>query len=178
MNHIDPDGTLHTEDGLTVLRFERHLAHPAAKVWHALTDAEALRHWFPQDVTADLRPGGKMLFTFRESGDYGGIPPFEGEVLECEPPRVLAYRWGTDLLRWELQPTGDGCLLIFTDTLTERGKAARDGAGWHVCLDALQAWVDGAEPPAADRWQQVHPGYVELFGPEAATIGPPPSARR
>ena len=43
MNHADADGTLHTEDGLTVLRFERHLAHPAGKVWHALTDTEALR---------------------------------------------------------------------------------------------------------------------------------------
>ncbi|MGH3223319.1 MAG: hypothetical protein ACRDPY_32295, partial [Streptosporangiaceae bacterium] len=69
-------------------------------------------------------------------------------------------------------------LLIFTDTLAEGGKAARDGAGWHVCLDALRAWIDGAEPPAADRWQQVHPGYVERFGPEAATVGPPPSSRR
>jgi uncharacterized protein YndB with AHSA1/START domain len=154
MNRAAIDGTLHVENGLTVLRFERRLAHPAGKVWHALTDSEALRHWFPQDVTADLRPGGQM------------------------PPRVFAYRWGTDLLRWELQPTDDGCLLIFTDTLTERGEAARDGAGWHVCLDALQAWIDGAEAPAADRWQQVHPGYVERFGPEAATIGPPPSSRR
>jgi len=117
MNNEDADGTLHTENGLTVLRFERRLGHPAGKVWHALTDAEAMRHWFPQDVTADLRPGGKMMFTFRPSGDYGDIPPFEGEVLEFEPPRVFAYRWGTDLLRWELRPTDDGCLLIFTDTL-------------------------------------------------------------
>ncbi len=78
MNHADADGTLHTEDGLTVLRFERHLAHPAAKVWHALTDTEALRHWFPQDVTADLRPGGKMLFTFRESGGLRGNPAVRG----------------------------------------------------------------------------------------------------
>jgi uncharacterized protein YndB with AHSA1/START domain len=175
MNRIATDGTLHTENGLFVLRFERHLAHPAGKVWHALTDAGALRHWFPQDVTADLRPGGKMLFSFR-NGE--GIPPFDGEVLEFDPPRVFAFRWGTDLLRWELQPTDDGCLLIFTDTLTEGGKAARDGAGWHVCLEALQAWIDGIGPPPADRWQQVHPGYVERFGPEAATIGPPSSMRR
>ena len=175
MNQIATDGTLHTENGLFVLRFERHLAHPALKVWQALTDAAALHHWFPQDVTADLRPGGKMLFSFR-NGE--GIPPFDGEVLEFDPPRVFAFRWGTDLLRWELRPADDGCLLIFTDTLTEGGKAARDGAGWHVCLEALQAWIDGTEPPPADRWQQVHPGYVERFGPEAATIGPPSSMRR
>src|ERR1700678_768448 len=65
MNHTDTDGTLHTQNGRFGLRFERPLAHPAGKIWQALTDAEALHHWFPQDVTADLRPGGKMLFSFR-----------------------------------------------------------------------------------------------------------------
>ncbi len=53
--------------------------------------------------------------------------------------------------------------------------AAYGGQG---CLDALQALIDGAEPPAGERWQQVHPGYVARFGPEAAAIGPPPSSAR
>jgi hypothetical protein len=63
-------------------------------------------------------------------------------------------------------------VLVMTQTMNEIGRAARDGAGWHVCLDALEARLDGREPPAADRWKQVHPGYVSRFGPEAATIGP------
>ena len=45
--------------------------------------------------------------------------------------------------------------------------------GWHVCLEALTARLDGDEPPPTGRWQQVHSGYVSRFGPEAATIGPP-----
>ena len=35
-------------------------------------------------------------FTFRG----GEAPPFDGEVLVYDPPRVLAYRWATDVLRW------------------------------------------------------------------------------
>jgi hypothetical protein len=44
-----------------------------------------------------------------------------------------------------------------------------------VCLDHLGADLDGQPPaPAGPRWLAVHPGYVESFGPEAASIGPPP----
>jgi hypothetical protein len=55
----------------------------------------------------------------------------------------------------------------------EIGKAARDAAGWHACLDALEAHLDGEPLDSMERWQAVHPGYVERFGPEAATLGPP-----
>jgi len=119
------NGTLHAEDGQFVLRFERRLAHPAEKVWAALTDPAELSHWFPQDVEADLRPGGTMRFTFRN----GEAPPFDGEVLVYDPPRVFAYRWAADVLRWDLRPDGGGCLLTFTDTGTDQGQG-RPGRGW------------------------------------------------
>ncbi|HEX8073920.1 MAG TPA: SRPBCC domain-containing protein [Thermoleophilaceae bacterium] len=35
----------------------------------------------------------------------------------------------------------------FPDTIVELGKAARDGAGWHVCLDQLEHQLDGTSPP-------------------------------
>ena len=163
------DGSLHEDDGRFVLRFERRLAHPPEKVWTALTDPAELTHWFPVDVQADLRPGGKMQFTFRENQ----APPFDGEVLVYDPPRVFAYRWGPDVLRWELRADGGGTVLTLTDTLEEQGKAARDGAGWQVCLEALDARLDGTAGPAPDRWPQVHAGYVAEFGPAASTVGPP-----
>ena len=61
------------------------------------------------------------------------------------------------------------------DTIAERGKAARDGAGWHTCLDALEAALRGAGAARDNmtRWSEVHAQYVEGFGPEAATVGPP-----
>jgi hypothetical protein len=77
--------------------------------------------------------------------------------------------------RWQLRFTRKGTELTLLDTLDERGKAARDGAGWHVSLDSLAAHL-GGEPDARDAmagWNNVHPQYVERFGPQAATIGPP-----
>jgi hypothetical protein len=83
--------------------------------------------------------------------------------------------WGTDVIRFELQRDGGGCTFTLHDVVDTLGKAARDGAGWHTCLDFLAATLDGAVPPftTTERWKVVHPEYVEEFGPEASTIGPP-----
>jgi uncharacterized protein YndB with AHSA1/START domain len=169
------NGTFQIVAGRPTLRFERHLKHPVEKVWRALTDPAELEHWFPQRVEGDFVSGGKLRFPFRQAKSLDGevIPDFEGEVIDADPPRLLSYRWGDDVLRFELVPEGDGCVLVFTDTFSEHGKAARDGAGWHVCLEGLEASLDGAEPPAPDRWRGVYDDYAAAFGPEAATAPVP-----
>jgi uncharacterized protein YndB with AHSA1/START domain len=168
--------TLDTVNGRPTLRFERRLAHPVEKVWKAITDPAELTHWFPQDVEGTFTPGGKLRFVFRGDPpvlDGKVIEDFKGEVLELDPPRVIAYSWAGDILRWTLTPDGDGCLLVFTDTIDDRGKAARDGAGWHVCLEALDSLLAGTPPPADDRWKEIYENYVQHFGPEAATASMP-----
>jgi len=96
-------------------------------------------------------------------------------MLVFDPPEVMEFTWGTDRLRIELRADGAGTLLSLTDTFGELGKAARDGAGWHECLDRLVSELDGTPPrPWGERWGEVHPRYVTHLGPDAATIGPPP----
>jgi uncharacterized protein YndB with AHSA1/START domain len=161
-------GTVHeAADGRTALRFERRLGHPVERVWRALTEPADLDHWFPQGVSADWRPGGVVRFS-SEAGDG-----FEGEVVEVDPPRTLAFTWGDDLLRFELAAEGDGCTLVLTQTFAERAKSARDAAGWHVCLDALVALVDGSGAVAGEGWADVHPRYVDRFGPGYIETLPP-----
>jgi uncharacterized protein YndB with AHSA1/START domain len=172
------NGTFLTVAGRPTLRFERRLTHPVEKVWRALTEPAELEHWFPQRVEGAFEPGGKLRFPFRAAKELDGevVPDFEGEVLDIEPPRLLSFTWGGDVLRFELIPDGDGCLLVFTDTFTEHGKAARDGAGWHVCLDGLEASLDGAPPPGPDRWRGLYENYATAFGPAAATAPLPKGA--
>jgi uncharacterized protein YndB with AHSA1/START domain len=70
----------------------------------------------------------------------------DGEVTEYDPPHVLAYTWGEDLLRFELQRCGEGgCRLVLLHTFDDRFKAARYAAGSHLCLDSLAASLDGTE---------------------------------
>jgi uncharacterized protein YndB with AHSA1/START domain len=167
-------GTLEDLGGRWRLRFTRELAHPQERVWRAITEPEHLKAWFPQHVSGEWVIGGPLTFSSPE----GRGPDFDGEVLAYDPQSLVEFRWGTDVIRLELAARGAGCTLTLLDTIGELGKAARDAAGWHECLDRLEAEVAG-EPPSfkpGERWAEAHPRYVDAFGPEAATLGPPPGS--
>jgi uncharacterized protein YndB with AHSA1/START domain len=164
-------GRLDTTGQQPQLIFTRRLTHAPEKVWRALTEAEHLKAWFPTTIEGERKAGAKLRFSF--PGDKA--PPFDGEMLAYDPPKVMELRWGGDTLRFHLQPDGDGTLLTLTDTIDEYGKAARDAAGWHEKLDYLEVELAGENAPweEGEVWKRVHPEYVERFGREAATIGPP-----
>jgi uncharacterized protein YndB with AHSA1/START domain len=165
------DGKLEQLGDRWQLGFVRTLPHPPEKVWQALTEAGHLKAWFPTNIVGDRAAGAHLRFEFANNE----APAFDGEMFTYDPPKRLEFRWGPDTLRFELEPAGDGCTLTLVDVLEEKGKAARDGAGWHVCLEALAHDLDGDPEARAqmERWDEVHPGYVERFGPDAATVGPP-----
>ncbi|MBB5955991.1 uncharacterized protein YndB with AHSA1/START domain [Saccharothrix tamanrassetensis] len=147
-------GELRRVDGKPVLRFERLLRHSPAKVWRALTEPAELEHWFPAKVVID---GKAMRFVFPDATN-------DGEVLESDPPRVFAFRWHTDVLRFELLPHEDGCLLVFTHVLDVEHSAGRTAAGWDSCLAALRARLaDRPFEPSDDRLGPME-HYVRRFG--------------
>jgi uncharacterized protein YndB with AHSA1/START domain len=166
-------GALEHGEGTVTVRFRRQFPHPPEKVWRALTQAEHLDAWFPTTIEGDLSaPGTTLRFAFREVE----MEPMEGELLACKPPELLEFIWGDETLRFELTAHDGGTTVDFTATFAEIGKAARDAAGWHVCLDQLDYELDGRAWPSDDhddRWRLVHRRYVSRFGPEASTIGPP-----
>lgn len=155
-----------------VLRYTRRFEHPREKVWRALTEPDHMASWFPDEMHGERVAGASLHFVDRS----GASVEFDGEMLAFDPPSVMELRWGDDVLRFELHDDGAGTVLVFTDTLAELGKAARDGAGWHVCLAALTRAVDGTRAPAShdDDWHEVHEQYVARLGPDASTIGIPP----
>ena len=179
----DPaEGTLEQVGGRWRLRFVRELRHPPEKVWRALTEEEHLAAWFPTTLEGELRPGAAgTALEFRHRGH--DFPPVTGELIACEPPRLLEFTWGfsgdpadaPESSRFELEPRGDGCVLTFTTTYDAVGKSARDAAGWHVCFDALGRHLAGEPTTGGDpsAWKPLNRRYAERFGPASATIGPP-----
>ena len=162
-------GTLTRQGDRWMLTFTRRLAHPREKVWRAVTEPEHLAAWYPQEIVGERRAGAPLRFV-SSAGDG-----FDGQMLVFDPPEVMEFTWGTDRLRIELRADGAGTLLILTDTFDELGKAARDGAGWHECLDRLVSELDGTpQRPMGELWVEVHLRYVTSLGPDASTIGPPP----
>ena len=171
----DADAVLQDRRGRTVLRFERALTHPPERVWRALTQLDDLRAWHPSPFELEPLLGGTVRYLPPDGAAFG-----EGQVTEYDPPRVLAYTWGDDLLRWELEPRDDGSLLVLTHTFDDRFKAARDAAGWHLCLDALVASLAGTKPASQEAgglppaWQELNRAYEERFGIPRDKATPPP----
>ena len=164
-------GTYETIDGKPAVRFERRYPHPVDRVWRAVTEPEQLAHWFPNTVEVDLREGGRMHFTF----PGGEMEPMEGAVTELDPPGRFSFTWGDEHLHIELEPDGDGCRLRFTHVLSTREQAARDAAGWHVCLDRLNDLLSGnaGEAPgseATDEWSELYEAYQRRGVPTGASV--------
>lgn len=140
----------------------RRLARPVEKVWAALTVPERLADWLAQ-ARIDLRVGGAFEL-YWPSHDYR----MAGVITELAPPRLLAWTWPSpehpaSVVRWELQPDGDGCRL----TLRQGGLRApplRDvAAGWHTHLEGLAGAIDGvATPWRAERERQIAELYRDL----------------
>ncbi|HET8642784.1 MAG TPA: SRPBCC family protein [Pseudonocardiaceae bacterium] len=157
--------TLDVIDGRPTLRFERLLDHPPEKVWRAVTEPDELAQWFPARVETELRVGASMVFVF-EDAPLDQTPG--GEIIELDPPKVFAYRWGEDVLRWEILPEDGGCRLLFTHALSQAhggaAAAARNAAGWDECLAALTARLDQRLPSRQVPMPHRIEDYVERFG--------------
>src|SRR2546421_8057794 len=169
------NATFETIDEQPRLCFERRIAHPIESVWQAITDPAELEHWFPTDVEVDLRVGGAMTFTFANQPLAEGPMTMTGEVTELDPPRKFAFLWGEDHLHFALEPIDDGagCMMRFTVELDARDKAARDGAGWHVCLDVLERRLSGVQtirPHQSDEWRARYEEYQRRGFPGGASL--------
>jgi uncharacterized protein YndB with AHSA1/START domain len=160
---------LHTDGDRSVLRFERSLPHPVGKVWQAVTDPSHLSHWFPATMEiADLRPGGPIRFVF-PGGELDGS---DGVITELDPPHVFAFTWNGDPLRIELIPEAGGCRLVFTHGFGDRPMAGSFAAGWHTCLDALEAALAGGPAPeqAPGQYPARHDTYLDAFALGEGTV--------
>lgn len=131
------------DDGRLILK--RHLAAPPSKVWSALTSADQIERWLGV-AEIDLKVGGQIAVCFVHADGA----EMRGVVTRLEPPRLLEYTWreggAESLVRWELEPDGEGdTTLTFTQTIDREPDAVGLAAGWHLHLDLLEASLEGGE---------------------------------
>jgi uncharacterized protein YndB with AHSA1/START domain len=118
--------------------FERHFNHSIEMVWSVLTENDMLAKWFSELRVDELREGGIIKFDMQD-GTYE-----EMIITEMNLQSVLEYTWGDDRVRFELFEESNGCQLLLKEkisTLTDH--TPRDLAGWHVCLEVINAVLDG-----------------------------------
>jgi uncharacterized protein YndB with AHSA1/START domain len=130
---------LQPAQGGYLARFERHWHHAVEDVWSWLTENDKLVQWFPELEVEELREGGRIKFNMPD-GTFLTM-----DIIAFIPNEVLGYTWAEDRVRFELyaEPNG-GCRLVFSEHLHKiTAHTPRDLAGWHVCLDVIEALMEG-----------------------------------
>jgi len=168
----DLTGTYVTlDDGRPAVRFSRTYDHPIERVWQFVTDAGELAQWFPSRADIELRAGGVIRF----SGDPN-MPESTGRVIALDEPRRLAFEWGGDELHFDLEALDEKrTRFTLTNVLQAADTAARNGAGWEVCLAALDARAlgersEGPHAGASAPWKDFYAGYIEAGVPSGAPV--------
>jgi uncharacterized protein YndB with AHSA1/START domain len=155
-------------DDRWTLVFVRDLSHRPEKVWAALTEPAQLAQWAPYTANRDLDSPGEATLTMID-GDV--TQDLSASVLRAEPPTLLEYTLGTDLLRWELTPADSGTRLTLRHTVASREWVPKVAAGWHICLVVAEHLLDG-QPIGPIRgqealnygWNELHDAYAEKLG--------------
>ncbi|MER7332196.1 MULTISPECIES: SRPBCC family protein [unclassified Micromonospora] len=155
-------------DGHSTLVFVRDLRHPPATVWAALTDPARLREWAPFLADRDLGAPGPAVLTLVD-GDAAEDQP--ATVRRAEPPHLLEYTWGEDVLRWELAAAGTGTRLTLRHTVADAGTAPMAAAGWHLCLDVAAHLLDGDPVGPIRGAEAMEFGWPALRDAYAARLG-------
>ena len=153
-----------TRDGdAATIVFHRQIARPVAKVWAALTDPERLTDWFAEAKLDRLEVGGTIALYFT-GANYRSL----AKIVTCEPMTTFAWRWTeldgskASIVRWDLEPDGDGCRLTLTHSGLPLEEAPGVGAGWHAHLQAIEDGADGVFTPWSkliEREQAVNAAY-------------------
>ncbi|HEU5475922.1 MAG TPA: SRPBCC family protein [Actinophytocola sp.] len=130
-------GTSDRAEGAHTVLLRRHYNADVADVWDACTSAERISRWF-LPISGELKLGGR----YQLKGNAGG------EILRCEPPRLLRVTW----------------VMTEDDPLSEvEVRLSEAGSGTDLELEHV------AVPPP-DMWNQFGPGAVGV-GWDGALLG-------
>jgi uncharacterized protein YndB with AHSA1/START domain len=137
---------------------EIEIAAPPERVFKAIVDREQALQWGAHEAFEitewDLEPrvGGRWRFTSIEKATNKEYQHY-GEVIEIDPPRVVAYTWlahfhtipsQRTVVRWDLTPTATGTHVKVTHSglapmPKERGEYSQ---GWPGVLQAIKAFCE------------------------------------
>ena len=128
---------------------ERLMAHPAEKIWRALTESTLIADWLMQN---DFAPVVGHRFNFRARpipNMWNGVT--DSEVLEVDPPRRLVYSWNASgeeaagglktIVTWTLTPEPGGVRVRMEQAgfrPQDEGGFRSMGGGWPRILERLE----------------------------------------
>lgn len=134
--------------------YETFIRTTPEELWRALLDPEFTRkYFFGTLVKTEAKKGAAIIYTYPD-----GSPCIDGEILECDPPKVLSHTWiiryspeledEKSVVTWTIEPRGDCCKLTATHELSKAPKTAKHVAtdGWSLVLAGLKTLLETGKP--------------------------------
>jgi uncharacterized protein YndB with AHSA1/START domain len=141
---------------------EIHIAAPPDRVFQALIDPKQVMSWWTspdcliESFAMEPRKGGRWTYDTKPSKlNVNGVSKFhcDGEVLEYDPPRRLAYTWIANwhddktrrtVVSWELTPKAGGTQVKITHSgLAQEANARKDySGGWAGLVAQLKKFAE------------------------------------
>lgn len=138
--------------------YEVYIRTTPERLWEAIVSPEVTRRYFY---------GGRYESTWVTGAPYrtvleDGSTPFQGVLLEVDPPRRLVYTFhyvGDDDTRpehpsrvtWEIEPRGETCKLTLVHDQFAEGEIVtytKVGGGWPFILSNLKSVLETGQPLA------------------------------
>ena len=161
---VAPNGRIERDhEGHPTLVIVREFAAPIEDVWASVTEPARLERWIGT-FTGDPASGSVMFAMTAESADAPAEPM---EILECEPPRLLAVTASAPGGQWHLRvalsETDGRTVLTFTQPKIDPVEAESVGPGWEFYLDRLVAAETGGDVAAIDFERDYYPAMAEHY---------------
>jgi uncharacterized protein YndB with AHSA1/START domain len=157
MNDVSMRNLYGTVTAPATLTIERLLPGPIEQVWDYLTKSEMRRQWLASG-DMELRAGAPFSLTWRNDEltdppgrkpeGMGGTHTMQSEILAVDPPRSLAFTFGTaGEVSFTLEERGKDVLLtVVHKRVPDRSVLLSVSSGWHMHLDVLAARLKGETP--------------------------------
>lgn len=125
---------------------------PAERAYDALTTTEGISSWFTAEASVDLRPGGALVWRWKEWGPDRVTVEAHSVVREADRPRRFVFEHDSPnerrtLVEVTFEPRDDGTVVRlretgFTDSPRGRRGCLECATGWGEALTLLKFWVE------------------------------------
>lgn len=125
---------------------------PPEQVYDAIASAEGLDGWFTSGAEVDARPGGRILFRWKDWGPERITGEDGGPVLEAKRPNRFVFQWQPDssyftTVEISLEPTDKGTIIRlreygYHNTPSGLKAMLNCASGWGEALALCKFYVE------------------------------------
>jgi len=139
--------------GVREVRFETIVHAEPEQVYDALGTAEGFDGWFTSGTTLEERPGGTLVFRYKDWGVEKFTGEMAGNVVEASRPHRFAFRWPVDsggymtTVTIDIEAHEEGSVVRLVEGIYEDDEVGNQdmlnrASGWAQALTLMKFWVE------------------------------------